>query len=422
MTNQVSNQTQRRLANDLGLNVLRAMKYHAIIAYSLVSKKALSMVQSLRLPLQEVQISMMTKPMIELEFRNDLNLLEIIRIEFKMGRKSKKMASLNDLPVNVDVLKGLVGDDIAVTISNQGMSLGEWIQHICSISKKVKLYEGKFYAGDMKLDYQSLRNSFPKLRKIEIYCSQNKTDKINTLAAQTILRAFLPCVKEVQLFHVPLGKNLSYEHIGMANLKNLDFVHPINMNFDFLFTLNVQMCMIETDRIPLRDLNRFFKLWIKGSNPRLKGLSISCSTETVPDWSVLLKGLKTKELDEVVEELEEDEDEEEIEDEEVEDEEVEDEELDDEDEVDEEAEDENEEEQLEEELDEESEESESEFEDESGEELDEEEMEGGEGKKYFIMNCRGMSGQIEVKHFEGSASVTFIVSKINWEEKAFHWT
>ncbi|CAO4371264.1 unnamed protein product [Caenorhabditis nigoni] len=176
----------------------------------------------------------------------------------------------------------------------------------------------------------------------------------------------------------------------MANLKNLDFYYPKNFNFDCFFTLNAESCRIITDRMPLRDLNRFFKLWIKGSNPRLKELSISCDPPTVPDWNVLLKGLRTKELKEEEREIE---DENEEEDDKVEKE----------DEVDEEAE--------EEEEDDDDKESEgSESEEESGEELDEEE-EGGEGKKFFIMNCLGISGQIEVKYFSATASVTFIVSK-----------
>ncbi|ULU02630.1 hypothetical protein L3Y34_002306 [Caenorhabditis briggsae] len=347
---------------------------------------------------------MRTDPLIELDF-GDI----CIVLEFEMGKNYDQMTSLNDVPVSLNVFKEDIRINLAVTMSNQGMALREWIQHLCSISNKVKLYEADFRVGDMELDIQSLRNAFPKLRKIDIYGSQNENFEHEILNAQFILRAFLPYVKEVQLFHVPLGENLSFQHIGMANLKNLDFVHPKNLNFDCLLTLNVQMCMLQTDQMPLRDLNHFFKLWIKGSNPRLKALSVWCDTETVPDWNVLLKGLRTKGLEKVEEEEGgEIEDEDEQEDDEVEDE----------DEVD-------EEEQSEEESHVESEESESErseSEEESGEELDEEEMEGGEGKKFFIMNCHGMSGQIEVKHFEGSASVTFFVSKINWSDKASHWT
>ncbi|PIC39662.1 hypothetical protein B9Z55_011278 [Caenorhabditis nigoni] len=86
--------------------------------------------------------------------------------------------------------------------------------------------------------------------------------------------------------------------------------------------------------MPLRDLNRFFKLWIKGSNPRLKQLFISCDNVVpiAPDWNVLLKGLRA------------------------------------------------------------------------------EEAEANGSKKYILMNCRGISGQIEVEHLGVFASVIFFVS------------
>ncbi|PIC39658.1 hypothetical protein B9Z55_011277 [Caenorhabditis nigoni] len=336
MTNQNSNQTQRRLANHLCLNILKAMKYHAIIAYSFVSKKALSLFQSLRLPISSILIEMKEDPVIRLDFGT-----KCIVLEFKMGKNNEHVTCLNDFPVN--------------------------------------------------LDFQSLRNAFPKLRKISVHGSRNEISEHEILNAQNVLRAFLPYLKEVQLFHVPLGENLTCQHIGMANLELLNFFYPKNFNFDCLFTLNVQMCMIETDHMPLRDLNRFFKLWIKGSNPRLEVLSISCDTETVPDSSVLLKGLKVKELEKVEEEESEIEYEDEDEEEQS-------------DAVSERSESEWESEESE------SEKSESESEAESGEELDDEEIEGGEEKKFFIMNCHGMSGQIEFKRFE----VNFIVSKINW--------
>ncbi|CAP37246.1 Protein CBG20200 [Caenorhabditis briggsae] len=379
MTNQVSNRTQRRLANHLCLNVLKAMKYHAIIAYSFVSKKALALVQSLHLPIKSVRIIMKENPVIELEFRNDY-----VSLEFEMGKNYKQIASLNDLPLNVNVFKG-EEVHLAVTMSNQGMALREWIQHLCSISNKVKLHEAEFHIGDMQFDVQSLRNAFPKLRNIGIHGSRNETSEHETLNAQIILRAFLPYVKEVELISVNLGENLTCEHIGIANLKNLDFVHPKNFNFDCIFTLNAESCNIITDQIPLRDLNRFFKLWVKQPNPRRRSLMISCDMETVPDWNVLLKGLKFEEIEKEAEE---------------DDEEVEEDEEDEETGADED----------EEEADEEKAEDESESETESDEELEDEEVEG-EGKKFLIRNCRGIHGQIEVKLFEGSASVKFIVSK-----------
>ncbi|PIC39391.1 hypothetical protein B9Z55_011094 [Caenorhabditis nigoni] len=80
----------------------------------------------------------------------------------------------------------------------------------------------------------------------------------------------------------------------MTNLKHLKYDH--NVKFDDLLTLNVESLNIEKSKnISPRDLNRFFKLWMKGSFPRLKELWITVKARIIPDWNVLLKGLRAEE-------------------------------------------------------------------------------------------------------------------------------
>ncbi|CAR99460.1 Protein CBG25759 [Caenorhabditis briggsae] len=80
----------------------------------------------------------------------------------------------------------------------------------------------------------------------------------------------------------------------MINLKELQLYYQNNLNFVDVAAWNVESCFITTmdDQVSLRDLNRFFKLWTKESNPKLKEFFVHWNTEIVPDWNVLLKGLK----------------------------------------------------------------------------------------------------------------------------------
>ncbi|CAO4371251.1 unnamed protein product [Caenorhabditis nigoni] len=76
----------------------------------------------------------------------------------------------------------------------------------------------------------------------------------------------------------------------MANLKEL-IINPVRKpKFDDFLTLNVERCTFHTDQFTLRDLNRFFKLWKKGSFQKLKEFTIL--GETHSDLNVLLKGLQ----------------------------------------------------------------------------------------------------------------------------------
>ncbi|PIC39634.1 hypothetical protein B9Z55_011261 [Caenorhabditis nigoni] len=168
------------------------------------------------------------------------------------------------------------------------MNIGEWVRHICSIFQ-CERYEVEFHIIKIRYDIQSLRNNFPKLRGIDIKCFKLEPNEIDIQCAQNIMRAFLPDVKYVILQGVSLR---DIQHIGMANLEEL-MINPVrNPKFDDFLTLNVERCTFHTDRFSLRDLNRLFKLWKKGTFPKLKEFTVL--GETNADLNVLLKGLQAK--------------------------------------------------------------------------------------------------------------------------------
>ncbi|PIC21803.1 hypothetical protein B9Z55_026505 [Caenorhabditis nigoni] len=184
-------------------------------------------------------------------------------------------------------------------MGNQGMTLGEWINGLSLIPDDAKDLIVDFFVGHIMSDIQLLKNIFPKRMSINITCEKEDPNEQDTLNAQNLLRAFIPDVQRIKLFRVPLEKNFSRQHIGMANLKELGLFYQVDLNLDEICSWNVENCTISTmtDRMSLRDLNRFFKLWIKGSNPKLRELSIHWKTEIIPDWNVLLRGLKAVETE-----------------------------------------------------------------------------------------------------------------------------
>ncbi|CAO4361469.1 unnamed protein product [Caenorhabditis nigoni] len=218
-----------------------------------------------------------------------------------MGDNHEELKNLNDIPIDVDVTiekRSLIFDDddmefwptvVSKTYfwSNQEKNIGQWIQHICSIFR-CDSYEAGFSIGKRTFgDIKSIRNTFPKLRKIVISCEPNEQD---ITSAQNILRAFQP--ETVHLYSAPLQENL--QHTGMRNLKELEIHSPhLNPRIEDLLTMNVERCTILGTQFSLRDLNRFFKLWTKGSNRRLNYLFVH--GEGVADWNALMKGLQAGE-------------------------------------------------------------------------------------------------------------------------------
>ncbi|CAO4370575.1 unnamed protein product [Caenorhabditis nigoni] len=281
-----------RLPNDLGVKVMKTMSLYEQTAFSFASKKSHSKIKSLCIPILKAQIVM--KGFAEITFTTKD--LTAIKFMLKSERSDGMMTSLDEIAINVNVYNGYISflRNIAFTWSNQGMNLGEWIQHLCSIFQ-CEDYGAIFYVDTPQLDMESLQNTFPKLGTIRL--TRFLTEGGNELCilnTQNILRAFLPNVEIVRLIDVPLHENLSFQHIAMANLKVLYLCGHFNLKIDDLLSLNVEHCRIDTDQFTLRDLNRFFKLWMKGSNRKLKLLCVLVKWEDNSDWNILLKGLKAE--------------------------------------------------------------------------------------------------------------------------------
>ncbi|PIC39526.1 hypothetical protein B9Z55_011182 [Caenorhabditis nigoni] len=214
-----------------------------------------------------------------------------------MKKKKGKKTNFSDLPAKVEVSRSFNHRVRIFKWSNQGMSLGEWIQHLFLISKPEKRYVAGFHVyNSIEFDIPTLRNIFPKLGGIYIFfCNPGVVNEHEKMSAQIFLKAFLPDVEKLRLGRVRFGEHFCIGDFGMANLKELEMSRPDNLRVEDLLTLNAESITIEDTNvaeITLRDWNRFFKLWKKGFNPKLKKLNIWWYTRTTPDWNVFLKGLK----------------------------------------------------------------------------------------------------------------------------------
>ncbi|CAO4371127.1 unnamed protein product [Caenorhabditis nigoni] len=282
-----------RLPDDLRLKVLETTEHLEIMAYSFLSKKASSIVKDLHLPISDVVITMKKQPQIEVKLG-----FIIIKFELNMDETDEKMTDLDGFPVSVNVsyrnhsIRGF--RNILSTWTNQGKSVGEWIQHLCSINQPKHCYVASFHVREIELDIQTLRNIFPKLGNLNIIFCHTEANGHDVLSAKNILKVFLPHVKLINLERVSFQDHFSLQHIGMGNSKFLELRFPRNVRVDDFSTLNAKSIYLETTQMSLRDLNRFFKLWMKGSNPKLEELNIDWDTDILPDWNVLFKGLKAK--------------------------------------------------------------------------------------------------------------------------------
>ncbi|PIC39469.1 hypothetical protein B9Z55_011145 [Caenorhabditis nigoni] len=285
-----------RLPDDLRLKVLQTTEHLEIFAFSFTSKKAYSIVQDLRLPISHILITIEKRqPQLIVRFG-----YLWVSFLWRLSRNNKRMTNLNDLPARVEVSNR--NGMIPFIWSDQGKSIAEWIQHLCSILQSEKCCGADFHVyRNIEFDIPTLRNVFPKIGSIDIvFRQEQEANEHENLLAQNFLKAFLPDVQKLRLEHVRLGEHFSIGDFGMANLKELKLSYPRNLRVDDLLIMNAENITIagaNLAEISLRDLNRFFKLWMKGSNPKLKGLKVWWETNTIPDLNVMLKGLKADEAE-----------------------------------------------------------------------------------------------------------------------------
>ncbi|UMM25155.1 hypothetical protein L5515_005090 [Caenorhabditis briggsae] len=270
-----------RLPDDLRSEVLKTMDLHEIVAYSFVSKKAYSMVKSLRIPIGDVETTLKASP----EIKISIGLMSL-NYELKIHENDRRRMELNKVPVNVKVelKRSSILDPETSTMSNQGKNMGEWIQHLCSIFQHVMRLHIEFLIGDLwRLDIETLLNTFPTPRSYSIVCDENESNKYNIRYARNVFKAF-PDVQFILLFDVPFDGRLSFQHFG---------------KLEDLLTLNVERIHQYDYQWSLRDLNRFFKLWMKGSNPKLKKYELfahEMGISWADQWNVLVKGLQAEEV------------------------------------------------------------------------------------------------------------------------------
>ncbi|PIC39503.1 hypothetical protein B9Z55_011168 [Caenorhabditis nigoni] len=263
---------------------------------STVSKKAYSMVESLRVPIGDVEVTLKASPEIKIFIG-----LMTLNYQLNIDEIDPRRMELDKDPVNVKVelRRSTDSEPETSTMSNQGKNFGEWIHHLCSISQHVMRLHIEFLIGDLwNLDIETLLNTFPTPRSYSIVCDENESDKNNIRYTRNVFKAF-PDVQFILLFDVPFGGKLpSLQHFGIVNRKVLGLYFIPNLKFEDLLTLNVERLHQYENQVSLRDLNRFFKLWMKGSNPKLKKYELfayEMGTSWEDQWNVLVKGLKAEE-------------------------------------------------------------------------------------------------------------------------------
>ncbi|PIC40433.1 hypothetical protein B9Z55_011777 [Caenorhabditis nigoni] len=163
-------------------------------------------------------------------------------------------------------------------IPNPGFRFEQWPNHLLYIFNQPRIRNLVFDGVPCIQDLLSFRRTFDKFQSLTIHstCPDH--------VAQEVLNNFRPKNKLVLKKHMP-----DIDHYITSNLDEIHMKTIIEL--DQLLIMNSNLISIRTPKFSSRDMNRFLKLWIAGSNRNLEVLGIVFESPPGLEMNKVLKGI-----------------------------------------------------------------------------------------------------------------------------------
>ncbi|CAL2038532.1 unnamed protein product [Caenorhabditis brenneri] len=249
-----------QLPDEAFQRVLRCMPIYDQLAFSLCSKNTKKSIKSLKLKAQQINIQFYD--FIEIEIRL-ANLIQFFS-EIKHG---------NDFTNN----QINVREDIEVHVSEHGeapikwkwnfenFELKEWLHHFCEVLHHPKI--DSLFFDDRNINDKCIEPIQKVIKGLQIG-SLGVSRDLTTEFAQKALESFSN-YERLYLDQIPFD-NHKLNKLLVQNLQSVCIPRAERLKIDQILLTNFQRIQQYISLLTEKDLNRFLKLWICGSNPRLK--------------------------------------------------------------------------------------------------------------------------------------------------------
>ncbi|EGT48926.1 hypothetical protein CAEBREN_03634 [Caenorhabditis brenneri] len=164
-----------------------------------------------------------------------------------------------------------------------------WLEHLQDIFNYPKIDSIKFNNNSSQFDIDDIKEVFGKETKVKI--RNTGCHAFN----QMILQNFL-LVKKLNIMPSNFPNSKILKRILMQNFDHLDIDSELQgtttMTLDELLLINSRKSYIGFLRISAKQINKFIKLWQKGSNPCMEHLYIVNLRSEDSDKDIVMKGIK----------------------------------------------------------------------------------------------------------------------------------
>ncbi|CAL2038305.1 unnamed protein product [Caenorhabditis brenneri] len=253
-----------RLPIDERLAVLRQMEMNHLFILSLASKRAKNLVTSSNRKARGVLVSVYRKIQFSCYVRDTgIELLLSIWKTPKEPRKVKK-------PKHVTIYQSFRKTK-PIKCTKEEYKPTDWLEHLCQIFHQ-KDYELIFERHGSRYDFDSVYENFKNPGRLDLSGTGN-TDYDNRALNMIIPR------HEISLYFGIFENGRPPKHILIRNYDFFDCYGNSQLlswsrPLDDLLCANSRKIRTSVSGFTEKDINKFLKLWICGSNPRLEKLLI----------------------------------------------------------------------------------------------------------------------------------------------------
>ncbi|KAF1760324.1 hypothetical protein GCK72_008572 [Caenorhabditis remanei] len=166
----------------------------------------------------------------------------------------------------------------------------DWMNHIrtifCFTSPANVLQRMLFFQNSVRFTVQSLKDAIGNVS--DLFLSRQLTD----VMSRNVLKHF-NTPSTLFLYRNPFEEVSEIQKIFIQNFKTISF-HDV-YSLDDMLLVNSESVQF-TKPISQKRFNRFVKLWICGSNPRLQRMDLSINKTDVASGEVYLEGIRCMEM------------------------------------------------------------------------------------------------------------------------------
>ncbi|CAL2038369.1 unnamed protein product [Caenorhabditis brenneri] len=274
------------------LRTVRVMDLGHILKFSLISKKCKNLVTTSKIKGNELYVSI--RSYITFVVRTGSLQMEItFHMEQNVNPRiitKKRLAVPYSVGVSFYRRSGFEG----FQLEGMDFTIKEWLEHLQTIFYYRKIDTIAFFAGSPQFEIDDIKEVFGSKTRVAI------EDSGCHLYNQSILQKFFPMEEismktgDFQNSKIPpsvLIQNFEKFYIGQSGYRR-ERLRTTSMSLNDLLLNNSKTIVIDGVRMSLNLLNKFIKLWMRGSNLHMEYLWIYDQNFNVNDEKVIMKGIK----------------------------------------------------------------------------------------------------------------------------------